>query len=603
MSSRPVVRYRLLTRRAVLVGSMQLGALAVLGGRLYQLQVEQGEHFSELADKNRITEEFISPRRGRLLDRQGVVVVDNQQNFQILLVPEEADQFDDMNEIIERLSTIYPVTAEQRKNWLKEIERQPSFKPILLAEHLSWPQISRLSLNKPALPGVHLVEDMVRSYPLGESFAHLTGYIGAPTGKEATEVLKQGITNIGKIGLEQFYEQDLQGVAGVKQMEVNAHGRITRQISIDQGKAGKDLTLTIDSQLQRFVWQKLEPYQSASAVVMDIHHGDILAMASFPAFDANLFARGISSANWREMLESPMKPMINKTIAGQYPPGSTFKMITAITALEAGAITPNHRVFCRGYIMLGNHRFHCWKKGGHGTVDLTRALAESCDCYFYDVSQKIGIDSLAVMARRFGFGEASNIDLPGEKSGLMPDKDWKKQKYDAPWQLGETLICSIGQGYVKATPLQLAVMTAMLANGGRKITPRLVLNERPPQPTPPIIDSALLAPVLKGMMAVMQAGGTAAKVQIPEAGMEMAGKTGTAQVKRISMADRAAGVKNENLPWIYRHHALFVGYAPIDNPKFCCAVVVEHGGGGSAVAAPIARDILWETQKNYRAGV
>jgi penicillin-binding protein 2 len=372
-----------------------------------------------------------------------------------------------------------------------------------------------------------------------------------------------------------------------------------------EGEPGTDITLTIDMDLQRLATQRLEG-ESGSAVVLDVRTGDVLALVSTPGFDPNAFNRGLSNEEWHALISNPKAPLANKAIAGQYAPGSTFKVAVALAGLEKGAINPNTTVKCWGRTRLGNAYFHCWKRGGHGPVQLHDALTQSCDVYFYEVAKRVGVDRISAMARRLGLGQTLGLDLPGERPGLLPTRDWKLATIGVPWQMGETLISGIGQGYVLATPLQLAVMTARVANGGRAVTPRIARRAPPPEgaePEQPPDDLGLvpghLQLVREGMVDVVNGRrGTARGAAIKEPGMEMAGKSGTSQVRRISKAEREAGVfKNEDLPWKRRDHALFVAYAPIDAPRYAVAVVIEHGGGGSAAAAPVARDILVMAQK------
>ena len=408
---------------------------------------------------------------------------------------------------------------------------------------------------------------------------------------------------IGKSGIEKTYDLVLRGSAGNSQVEVNAYGRVIRELARDDGQPGETLALTLDLGLQRYVSARIGG-ESAAAAVLDVHTGDVLALASAPSYDPNAFNEGLSHAAWRELLRDARKPLIDKAIAGQYPPGSTFKMIVALAALENGVVTPQHRVTCTGEIELGDRVFHCWKRGGHGERQMVDAIEQSCDVYFYDIARRVGVDRIAAMARRLGLGGPTGIDLPAERPGLVPDRDWKLANYGEPWQQGETLVIGIGQGYLLATPLQLAVMTARLANGGVAVTPRLVRRPAEGGAGAPRFENlgvspASLAVVTRGMRRVTNSPrGTAYRARIVDPGMEMAGKTGTSQVRRISKAERLTGVrKTEERPWIERDHALFVGFAPVGAPRYAAAVVVEHGGSGARRAAPIARDILRETQR------
>jgi penicillin-binding protein 2 len=394
----------------------------------------------------------------------------------------------------------------------------------------------------------------------------------------------------------------LRGMAGKKQEEVNASGRRVRELQEQPAEAGLPLKLTLDAELQLFVQNRLSELHSASAVVMDAYSGAVYAYGSYPAFDPNTFAQGIPKNLWTELLADPAAPMTNKVIAGQYPPGSTFKMIVALAALEAGIINQNSHVYCPGHFDLGNNRFHCWNKNGHGSVNVVQALQQSCDVFFYQTGLDVGIERIAAMARRLGMGEPTGIDLPGERPGLIPDGRWKQRRYKQGWHPGETVNSAIGQGYVLSTPVQLATMTARLVNGGIPVTPYVTQQIGPRVVAPPSAQHRLLirpdhlALVKQGMDAVVNSPrGTAFGARMHEEGYSYGGKTGTAQVRRISKDERARGFKIEDRPWYEQHHALFTGYAPVEAPRFVCSVVVEHGGGGSAVAAPVARDILRET--------
>jgi penicillin-binding protein 2 len=446
--------------------------------------------------------------------------------------------------------------------------------------------------------------------------AHVLGYVAAVAERDLTgdPLLELPGFRIGTNGIEQKYDLSLRGSAGTSQIEVNAYGRVIRELNREEGKPGDELVLTVDGGLQTFVHQRLQGEQSASAVVMDVENGDVLALASVPSYDPNAYNIGLTVKQWNDLINDPLHPLTNKSISGLYAPGSTFKMMVALAAQKAG-INPDHKVFCPGHMTLGRSRFHCWKKYGHGWVDMHEGLQHSCDVFFYDISRKVGVDNIAAMANKFGLGERVGIDLVGEKGGVIPTRDWKLANIGEAWQGGETLIASIGQGFVLTTPLQLATMVARIASGNQ-VVPRLTRGVRADQvpaegegaaqPAFAPLDVPLehLKMVREGMDLVSNhPRGTAYRARIEEEGLELAGKTGTSQVRRISLAERAAGVtKNEQLPWRRRDHALFVCFAPVHKPRYACAVVVEHGGGGSAVAAPIARDILLETQRRDPAG-
>jgi penicillin-binding protein 2 len=540
-----------------------------------------------------------------LLDRFGEKLALNEQNFRLLLVPEQVGSVDEM---LAKLNALIKIDESEQKRIRRELRRNRPFNPLLVTDNLSWQQAAAIELRLPELPGVSIDVGQIRHYPDSLATAHVLGYVGAVSEadlrSDADPLLSLPTVQIGKNGMEKLLEKTLRGRAGAVDLEVNAHGRTIRRIDDRPGIAGKNVTLTLDRMLQNYVQQRLMTERSAAAVVIDVQTGALYALASHPSFDANAFSRGINQTDYDALLSDETTPLTNKTMAGLYAPGSTFKMVVALAALEANLVDTNHQVTCYGAMQLGNHKFHCWKRGGHGSMDMTGAIRESCDVYFYDIASKVGIDGIASMARRLGLGSATGIDLPGEKAGLVPDRLWKEANRGERWQAGETLIVSIGQGFMLATPLQLAVMTARLVGGGSAVVPHLIketdegFKEQTELPSLGFRERNLDI-ILKAMNAVCNdKRGTAFGARIADKGKEMGGKTGTSQVRRISMAERAAGiVSNEDRPWRFRDHALFVGYAPTTNPRYAVAVVVEHGGGGSKTAAPIARDILLEAQR------
>jgi penicillin-binding protein 2 len=593
---REAERMRVFTRRALLVGAGQLGLFSALGGRLYYLQVVDADGYALLADENRINHRLLPPERGRIFDRHGVPLARNSPTYRVLIVREQTT---DLRATLEALGRLI-VLPETRINEviLAAKERRP-FVPIAVREDLNWAEVSRISIHSPELPGVSVVSGLIREYPLGQVTAHVLGYVGPVAKQELSgdPLLELPEFRIGKNGIEKVYDLALRGRAGLSRHEVNALGREIKQLYRRDGEPGQQIRLTIDLDLQRYVHGRLSEQPSASAVALDVRTGEVLALASVPTFEPGAFANGLSEETWRAWLTDPNAPLVNKAIAGQYPPGSTFKMIVALAALEAGIVAPDHEVSCLGFVQLGRHRFHCWRRWGHGKLTLVEAIAQSCDVYFYELARRLGIEDIAAMARRFGLGARLDIDLPGEQAGLVPDRDWKLATQGVPWQKGETLVVAIGQGFLQATPLQLAVMVARIANGGRAIRPWLARAPGGPDPTevPPLgVSEWSLGLVKEGMFRVVNGErGTARVAQLPQREVAIAGKTGTSQVRRISRAERVTGVrKNEEKPWEERDHALFVAFAPYRAPRYAVAVVVEHGGSGSQTAAPIARDIL-----------
>jgi penicillin-binding protein 2 len=603
-------RYRTFSRHSMLLGAGQAVLLSTLAGRMYYLQIIEAERYATLAEDNRINLRLIAPPRGRIVDRYGLPLADNVQNYRVVLVREQAR---DVAWTLDALGQIIELSDHDRERVLRETASKRAFVPVTVRDHLTWSQVSRIEVNAPELPGVSIEVGRTRRYLFGEPMTPVLGYVSAVSESEQTgdPLLELPAFTTGKNGAERQHDLTLRGAAGTSQIEVNAAGRVIRELKQRRNEAvpGKELVLSLDAELQLFVYEQLAAHKSASAVVMNVEDGEVLALGSAPSYDANAFSRGISPAYWNALINDPLSPLTNKAVAGLYAPGSTFKMIVALAALGAG-IGPGDPAFCRGWLELGNARFHCWKKHGHGWLDMIGGIQQSCDVYFYELAKRTGIDRISEMAVRFGLGQSLEVDLPGERPGVVPTREWKLGAIGEPWQKGETLVTAIGQGFILATPLQLAVMAARIATG-RAVTPRVtrgfrevegegpVMGAEVPAFPPLDVPEAHLKLVREAMDAVVnQPKGTAYRRRIAEEGLEMAGKTGTSQVRRITKAERDAGVKkNEDLPWRFRDHALFVAFAPVHKPRYCCAVVVEHGGGGSAVAAPVARDILIEVQR------
>lgn len=607
-------RHKLFSRRAILFAGGQTLLLSALVGRMYYLQVIEAERYRTLAEENRINLRLLAPPRGHIIDRFGMAMADNEQNYRVLFSAENAP---DVEATLELLGKIIPVSAGEKRRILREIKRSRRFIPVTVRENLDWQEVARIEVNTPELPGVSIDVGQTRHYPHGADTAHVLGYVAAVAKEEVggDPLLELPGFRIGKAGVEKVHDLKLRGTGGSSQVEVNAFGHVIRELTRQEGQGGEQVVLTIDLKLQKMVSRRFGD-ESGAAVVIDVENGDTLAMVSMPSFDPNAFNKGLSTEEWRALTSNPKAPLINKAIKGQYSPGSTFKMVVMLAALDKGVIGPENRVHCNGKMRLGDATFHCWKKYGHGWMDAFNAITQSCDVYFYEIAKRTGIERIAAMARRLGLGSISGIDLPGESKGLVPDREWKKKTMNAPWHKGETVITGIGQGYLLATPLQLAVMVARLANGGFAVTPRLTrpglsaegddrANQVPGSyPGKVEFESlGLIAPHLTLVRQAMEAVvnnpvGTAFRARIKERGREMGGKTGTVQVRRITKAEREQGVlKNNQLPWKERDHAMFVGFAPTDSPRYAVAVVVEHGGGGSSVAAPIARDILAKAQQ------
>lgn len=600
-------RHKLFNRRTAMLAGGQLVLLGALTGRLYYLQVVEADKYATLADENRINFRLLPPPRGRITDRNGLPIADNQQNYRLLLISENTLSVEGTLRALER---IIPLGESEKRRIIRDVKRNKSFVPVTVRENLEWPEVSQIEVNTPDLPGVLIDVGESRNYPYGEEFSHVLGYVAAVSHNETSDdpLLDLPGFRIGKAGIEKIHDLALRGSGGNSQVEVNAFGRVIRELSRQEGLPGAEVQLTLDAALQKFAAARIAG-ESATVVVMDVRNGEVLALTSSPSFDPNLFNQGLSTTEWNDLVNNPRSPLINKSIQGQYAPGSTFKMVVALAALERGVITPDTQFFCSGKMELGNAVFHCWKRTGHGTMDCLNAITQSCDVYFYEVAKRVGVERIAIMARRMGLGDPLGIDLPGERGGLIPTPEWKKSAIGSSWQKGETVILGIGQGYILTTPLQLATMMARLANGGVAVKPHLTRQIAEPggaepkfarQPPESIgILPAQLALIRKAMSDVVNDPlGTAFRARITQKDEAMGGKTGTVQVRRISKAERELGVrKNKDIEWEARDHALFVGYAPVDNPRFAVAVVVEHGGSGSSAAAPIARDVLQEAQR------
>jgi penicillin-binding protein 2 len=582
---------RRITRRGLLLGISQLAFAGLLASRMHFLQVKEGTKHSLLAEENRIKFKLIPPARGRIFDRNGTVIADNEPTYRITLIREDAG---DVEEVIGRLSQLVELDEDDLNRALTAMKRTPSFLPVTVADRVEWSDISRVAVNAPALPGITPEVGLSRIYPKSDLYAHVVGYVGLVRQKDLEAyqdppaVLRVPRFRIGHLGVEAEREDLLRGKSGTKQVEVNAIGREMRELSRKEGQAGADLQLTVDSELQDYALARLGS-ESASAVVIDLEEGDVLAIASAPSYDPNKFVQGISNAEFQPLLTNDHRPLASKTVQDGYAPASTFKMITMLAGLESRLITPDETVKCLGKVEIGSREFRCWNRYGHGNMNMEQALRESCDVYYYDLALKVGIEQIAEMARKLGLGVAPDVPMSAVTSGLVPDKAWKKRKHKADWVIGDSVNASIGQGFLLASPLQLGVMTARLATG-RLVSPRLIRSVdgvAAPSGIGPELDinPNHLRLVHKAMYSVVNnRQGTAYGSRIIDETNRMAGKTGTAQVT-------SKVIDNKTAPWEQRDHALFVNFAPYDAPRIAVSVVVEQGGGGSSAAAPIARDI------------
>ena len=620
-SSNIASKTRTISRRMFLLNTIKALVIVGIFGRLASLQITEAKKYRSLADKNRFRESRFAPPRGIIRDYFGDEIASNTRIYQLHVTPEQTP---DMNKLLIRLKSLINLSDRRISLIKKRIKKQKKWETTIISDNLDWSEFSKLNLFLHELEGATPIVSVARFYKNNAS-AHAIGYVSEISQKDIKnkKYLKDiniaGIA-IGKTGLESTLDEDMLGSPGFLRYEVNAYGKKIKQVSVDKGQKGKAFRTTLDNQVQIFTAKLLENV-SGAACVMDIYSGDIISMVSSPTFDPNSFVHGISQNEWNGLLNNRDKPMINKAISGLYPPGSTIKTLTALSALENDIVSSKLIVKCNGYIDLHGERFHCWKKKGHGVVGMRTALKKSCDVYFYEVARKLGIDRLAETAQKFGLGKKVLQDYNEEKAGIVPNTKWKINALGKNWYLGETLHSGIGQGYFLTTPLQLTLMTAQLANGGFKIKPRILINENNKisnlqkllnhkRSTPgnvmsiedqvynfnlkPLFRNQENINLVKDAMfaATNEVGGTSYRSRHKEKKFMFAGKTGSSQIKRFTAEQREAEVKQENIDYLDRDHAWFVAFAPVQNPKYAISVLVEHGGSGSSAAAPIAKKII-----------
>lgn len=574
------------TRRAAFVGLLQLAGLGVLGTRLYQLQVLDQRQYDEMAKRNRTTRQTLAPLRGRIFGRDGKVLADTEEYYQVAVTPSLAG---DLSHVLEVLGRIKSLTPEDHQRIEETLKKQSPRAPIIIATGLSWKELSSINLNAPLLPGVHTEIAGRRRYYHDRTMGRIIGYVGSVERFALDDDPAKHLPDarVGKAGVERGLDRHLLGKGGFVERLVDARGRIIRNLRQAEPERGKDVVLTIDEQMQRRLMGLLSQHRRAAGVVLDIDTGDVMAMGSSPMFDVSKLSDPITHKEWDAVRRRQGNPLVDRSVQGVYPPGSTFKMVTALAALEAGVIGTGGEVNCPGVYRIGGTRFRCWNRGGHGPCNLHRALRESCDVYFYEVARRVGITRLAEMARRLGYGQSFATGVSPVHGGLVPDPEWKQGRFGKRWLEGETLHAGIGQGYVLATPLQMAVMTARLATG-RAIEPTVVRPALDNIPAKPLgVSRSHLRAVQRGMWAVVhQDQGTGKKAKLANESLSLYGKTGTSQVARIS-----SRVSQSNLRWDLRDHALFVGYVADDAPRYAIAAIVEHGGSGGKVAAPLVKAI------------
>ncbi|MDG6773500.1 penicillin-binding protein 2 [Thiomicrorhabdus sp. ZW0627] len=581
---------RLFRNRLIFAMFFVLALFSVLIGRMAYLQWFDFERYHLMAEDNRISVETIPPTRGKIYDRNHILLADNQPVFTLKFTREKIE---DMDLVQKKIAELLPdFTEERRDKFFEKLKKTSRSKTILLPYSLTEKEAAQFAVQSYDLPGVVLTARLKRTYPFGATGVHAIGYVGRINMKELTNLNEsdyRGTDVIGKLGIERYYEDKLHGKPGIQQVETNARGRVLRKLETTPSIPGEDIQLTLDIKLQQYAESLFKNHKRGSIVAIDPKNGEVLAYVSVPTFDPNLFVDGIDQASYRALLKNPNKPFINRGINGKYPPGSTIKPFVALGAIERNIISPNKKIYDPGYFEYMGHRYRDWKRTGHGLMDMEDAITQSCDTYFYELSLDMGIDTIHDSMAPFGFGSLTGIDIPGESKGILPSQKWKRETKDLPWYRGETIISSIGQGYNLATPVQLAKATAILANGGKIIQPHLLRSaELEPPKQIEIKDIKNWERVIKAMRNVMHgARGTARRhgVGLP---FKMAGKTGTAQVFSLNESDYEA----ENIDKSLHDHSLFIGFAPLNDPKIAVAVIVENGGSGSRTAAPMGVDVI-----------
>ena len=598
-SSDNVTKLNSINRRMFITGSFKFLIMIGLVSRLFFLQVKENKKYLTMSDKNRIREWKLAPVRGEFHDYFGNVIAGNFEAYQLHLIPEEVEDF---KYVVYRLKDLLELSDREFKKVLKKKKEIKPWETLIVSDNLSWKKFSKINNHLYDLNGVKPVISISRNYPFKDNFTHVLGYVSQANEKdiENTEAIKKNFVpglKVGKVGLEKSLEEKLIGTNDIERYEVNAYGRRISQLEFQKGEKGKTLKLTIDTKVQQLA-NKLLKDKAGSICVMDIYSGSIVAMHSSPSFDPNLFVFGISQDEWQLIRNNPMKPLVNKTLQGNYSPGSTIKPIVALSALENGIINTNFTVKCTGKTEMYGQTYHCWKKKGHGFVSLRNAMKQSCDTYFYEIARRLGVDKLSETAKKFGLGDKVFGDLFDiEKKGLIPNTTWKKNALGKGWLLGETIITGIGQGYIQTTPIQLCLMTAQIANGGYKIYPHIVIDKNTDQPSDKyskLYQNSKNIKIVQDAMfgSTNEVMGTSYRSRINDPKYQFAGKTGTAQVKKITEKDRELDLKTFEIPYEERDHALYVAFGPYKNPRYALSIIVEHGGNGSTTAAPMAKELF-----------
>ena len=616
-----------INRRMFIIGAAKVIVFTGIIARLFSLQINDNTKYLTLSDKNRIREWKLPPTRGNIVDYFGNVIAGNLKVYQLHIIPEQVESF---NYLLSRLKVLLKLSDKKISNILKNKKQLKPWESIIVSENLSWSEFVKVNNYLYDLAGAKPVMTISRNYPFNDIYTHVLGYVSQPNENDIlqNEIIQERFVpgmKVGKLGLEKTLENYLIGTNAIQRYEVNAYGKRINQLEYQKGKQGSKIRLTVDTEVQKLSAKLLEN-KAGSISVMDIYTGEVVAMYSSPSYNPNLFLFGISKDEWALIRNNPLKPLINKTLSGLYSPGSTIKPIVALSALENNIINPSFKVRCTGKTELYGQTFHCWKEKGHGLVGLNNAMKQSCDTYFYEIARLLGVDRLKITAKKFGLGEKVLGEyFENEKKGLFPNTSWKKNNLGKGWVLGETLITGIGQGYIQTTPLQLCLMTAQIANGGYSIKPKIIVNNNPlnfaqakkaMEKQSLINSNTQLFKDKKNIKIIQEAMfsstneimGTSYRSRIDDPKYQFAGKTGTAQVKRISKRERELDLKLEQIPYNDRDHALYVAYGPYKNPRYALSIIVEHGGSGSKAAAPMAkklfkliidRDELREKQPNF----
>ena len=592
MLNNEILRNQLVSRRTFIIGAGKLGLITLLASRMFYIQMIKKDEYKTLSDKNRISMILLPPARGQIYDNSGKIIATNRQCFRLLLDKSANKNY---QEEIELIAKSLDLTLQKKTYILNKLQKASKRTPVLILDQLDWQQISIIEEHKIKLSSIFIDMGYIRNYPIGMATGHVIGYTGQINEQEKQELKINNSTdfNIGKAGIEKYYEQTLRGEFGYKQMEINAYGKYVREITHEASKQGNDLYLNIDSELQN----KIYPYlnrQGCSAIVMDCYNGNVILLANTPAFEPNNFTK-LSQEYWSSLISSPYKPLINKAVQSSYPPGSVFKLITILAALEA-SISPDKIVNCTGESALGGNNFRCSSKHGHGLLDMRGAIKYSCNTYMYKLGRLIGPDKILEMAEKFSFGKATGIDLPSEASGFLPSKKWKKSKYKTDWSIGDTFNLSIGQGFLLATPIQMARFSAAIASNGKLLIPQLQRTDNINFEQINIAAEHLTFIQEAMFLSVNESGGSAYHSRISTSEHQFAGKTGTSQVQSKANADD--DLSRESIAWEKRNHAIFIGFGPYAKPRYAVTVFVDHGGGGR-VAAPIANRIMSEIFQKY----